>query len=144
MLAERPLPRLAERVEGAAARRPWARPMDAGLDQVAGGAAFTSSLVRPLFTDVRVILGIPAGDRVLVVLVQQQPLLLARPALLAARTRTKRPRELLAVQVEVELAGLDGRERVLALRTSSHVPQSHTITSPPPYSPAGITPSKSK
>jgi hypothetical protein len=47
------------------------------------------------------------------------------------------------VQVEVEVAGGDCIERVVGA-ASSHVPQSHTITSPPPYSPAGITPSKSK
>ena len=55
------------------------------------GSALTSSLVRPLSTDAGWSSGVPAVHGVLVVLVQQQPLLLAGRRS-AVRTSTNRPR----------------------------------------------------
>ena len=72
--------------------------------------------------------------RVLVVLVDEQPLLLDE-SLPVARISAKRPRQLLAVQVEVQLACVDGAAGS-SVCAGVHVPRSQTITSPPPYSPA--------
>ena len=86
--------------------------------------------------------GVPPGDGVIVVLVQQHPLLVAA---LVRPHEDEAAGQLLAVQVEV------GSPSSTACNGSSwpslaelQVPQSHTMTSPPPYSPLGITPSKSK
>ena len=71
------------------------------------GSACTSSLVRPLSTEFGMVLGVPTGDGVLVVLVQQQPLLLAGRVDVGAHQHEP-ALQLLAVQVDVDLAAVDG------------------------------------
>ena len=90
------------------------------------------------------VLGVPPVDGVLVVLVQQQPLLLLAPLLTGPRrTSTSRPRSF-----SPKTSACSSPDSTAAAGSSvacgSQVPMSQTITSPPPYSPAGITPSKSR
>ena len=82
---------------------------------------------------------VPAGDGVVVVLVQQEPV----PVAAAAVDEDEATGQLLAAQVDVDIAGVDGGLRVVTVGEGPGA-QSQTMTSPPPYSPAGITPSKSK
>ena len=58
-----------------------------------------------------VVLGVPAGDGVVVVLVQQEPV----PVASAAVDEDEATGQLLAAQVDVEIAGVDGGLRVVAL-----------------------------
>ena len=108
------------------------------------GRAATSSLVRPDFTDCGWSSGSQPGTACVVVLVEEEPLLLARPAAVACgRARSARPASRRA-RSKWSSPSLDRLRRVVVPRRGLQVPQSHTITSPPPYSPLGITPSKSK
>ena len=112
------------------------QPVRVGLDLVVGAPAEHRA---------GVVLGVPAVDGVLVVLVQQQPLLLAAELAVPVAHQHEPAAQLLAVQVGVQLArradrGRPGRPALCG----SQVPESQTITSPPPYSPAGMTPSKSR
>ena len=84
----------------------------------------------------------PSTGRV-VVLVEQQPLLLAAVAS-PRRTSTNRPCSFSPSRSKCSSPVGDRLDRVVGRRPGVHVPQSHTITSPPPYSPPGMTPSKSK
>jgi hypothetical protein len=90
----------------------------------------------------RVVLGIPPRHGVLVGLVQQQPLLLAR-------SRPGRGGSARTCRRASRRRGRSGAPRADWPRHvpgagGDHVPQSQTMTSPPPYSPFGMTPSKSK
>ena len=139
----RPPPCRAHR--GPPARRRWAPtqrrwcstrwPAGARLDLVVGPPA----LHRP-----RVVLGVPARRPRARRACGAAATAPCRPGSAPRRTSTKRPASFSPCEVDVEVAGSIGGQRVVALGAGSHVPQSHTMTSPPPYSPSGITPSKSK
>ena len=86
-------------------------------------------------------LGVPAVDGVVVALLDEQPLLAGAPVAATPHEREAAV-QLVAVEREVQVAGRDRGERIVTL-DELHVPQSHTMTSPPPYSPAAMTPSKS-
>ena len=88
----------------------------------ASRSALTSSLVRPVLTLCGMVLGVPAGHRGLVALVDEQPLIAAVVLLEGSRARVvalalpaARPHDreaalqLLAVEAELQLAGLDRR-----------------------------------
>ena len=73
---------------------------------------------------------------------QQQPLLGSRTVPAAAHEH-EAAAQLVAVHVEVKLARRHRRPGS-SVPCGSQVPGSHTITSPPPYWPRGMTPSKSR
>ena len=60
------------------------------------------------------VLGVPAVDGEVVVLVQQQPLLLVATLLVGAHQH-ELAAQLLAVELDVQLSGLDGRARIVGL-----------------------------
>ena len=94
---------------------------------MAAGAAATSSLVRPLHR-LGWSSGSQPGDGDVVVLVEQQPLLLAAAPPRPVRMSTNRPAQLLAVEIEVQLTAGDapgaGR-RSRAGRPRAPVPHDH-------------------
>ena len=111
------------------------------------GSAFTSSLVRPREHRLRMVLGVPARRR------------RSRRACAAAatppcpsrrcrvRTSTNRPRSFSPCRSTCSSPFGAARGRGRRSRRpcpAPTCPASQTMTSPPPYSPAGITPSKSK
>ena len=97
---------------------------------------FTSSLVRPADHRLRVVLRVPARHGDVVVLVQQQPLLLAAAPPRPVRTSTKRPCSFSPSRSKCSSPSRDARRPGRRSRAGAQVPRSHTITSPPPYSPA--------
>ena len=113
------------------------------LRHMAAGAAATSSLVRPLTSPTA---GGPPGPsparRASSFLWSSSHCSL--PPSFARADEHEPPAQLLAVQVEVQLARRDRVGGVVGAWQAPRCPMSHTITSPPPYSPRGMTPSKSK
>ncbi len=117
--------------------RPVAVPLvvGVGLDLVVGAAGLDGG---------GVVLGVPARLGVVVVLVEHEPLLLAaaRPGPFSVRTSTNRP----ASRSPVRSKWISPASMAAAgssVSTGAQVPRSHTMTSPPPYCPAPITPSNS-
>ena len=93
------------------------------LDHVAAGEALTSSLVLPVLTDLGWSSASHPVHGVLVALVEQHPLLaLARRA--AAHEREVAV-QLLAEQIEVQVAGLDGCDRVVGVGQLPRAPVPH-------------------
>ena len=109
--------------------------------QSRSGLALTSSFVRPLRTDRGWSSGSQPSTACSSRLCSTSQLSLPRSRSRLDAHEDDLAAQLLAVQIHVQLARVDRRARSSA-SWSSHVPRSQTITSPPPYSPAGITPSK--
>ena len=111
------------------------------LRQSASGASRTSSFVRPDFTDCGWSSGLQPGWAASSRLCSSSHWLRPRPSA-PVRTSTNRPASLWPLRSKcssppaIAAAGS-------SVRAGTHVPRSHTMTSPPPYSPDGITPSKS-
>ena len=121
--AELPGPRSCRAVEGGefvvGGRRP-----DASGSPRGGGRRGTSSLVRPDFTDRGWSSGCQPATACVVALVEQQPLLaLRRPR--PRRTSAKRPASFSPVSVEMEVAALDLRQRVVAPGQAPRAPVPH-------------------
>ena len=118
-----------------------------GLDVVVGAAGLDA---------LRVVLGVPALDRVVVALVDEQPLvalvvlegagrrvvaLCRRPLV---RTIVKRPLSFWPWSSNLSSPSATALRGSRVGASGSQVPQSQTMTSPAPYCLAGMTPSKSK
>jgi hypothetical protein len=81
------------------------------------------------------VLGVPALDRLLVALVDEEPLV---------RTIVKRPRTFWPSRRNLSSPSVMARRPSGVSASACHVPQSQTMTSPAPYWPLGITPSNSR
>ena len=80
-------------------------------------------MVLPVLTDLRVILGVPSIHGVFVALVEQHPLLTGTGR--AAADEREVAVQLLAEQVEVEVARLDGCDRVVGTGQLPGAPVPH-------------------
>ena len=92
-------------------------------------------VVAPADDRAGMVLRVPPGDRELVTLVQDEPLLTRSP-LRSVRTSTKRPRSFSPCRSRCSSPASEAAAGS-SLSSRSHVPRSQTMTSPPPYSPAG-------
>ena len=115
----------------------------ASLRHTASGCACTSSFVRPLRTDCGNCSASHPVTACSSLLVEDEPLLLAA-AVLAAADQHEAAVQLLAVQVDVELAVGDGLHRIVGVHRLRRCPSPRRSRRRRRTRRAGITPSKSK